>query len=255
MRIRTLIVDDEPPAREKLRTLLRHEPDIDLAGECADGQSAVEAILRLEPDLVFLDVEMPGIDGFDVIDAIGPYHVPAVVFVATQGAAAVRVLEIHALEVLLKPFDHAQFTAALTRARGELRRDGAGEQVRREIQALLAQVRSERGWLARIVVKDRGRVFFVGVDEIDWIEAAGNYLSLHARGEQHLVRETMRALEQRLDPARFLRVHRSAIVNVDRIVELRPGAHGDFVVVLASGAELTSSRGYSEQLRKRMDGT
>ena len=254
MRIRALIVDDEPPAREKLRTLLRHEPDIDLAGECADGQSAVEAILRLEPDLVFLDVEMPGIDGFDVIDAIGPYHVPAVEFVATQGAAAVRVLEIHALEVLLKPFDHAQFTAALTRARGELRRDGAGEQVRREIQALLAQVRSERGWLARILVKDRGRVFFVGVEEIDWIEAAGNYLSLHARGEQHLVRETMRALEQRLDPARFLRVHRSAIVNVDRIVELRPGAHGDFVVVLASGAELTSSRGYSELLRKRMDG-
>ena len=114
MRIRALIVDDEPPAREKLRTLLRHEPDIDLAGECADGQSAVEAILRLEPDLVFLDVEMPGIDGFDVIDAIGPYHVPAVVFVATQGAAAVRVLEIHALEVLLKPFDHARFSAALT---------------------------------------------------------------------------------------------------------------------------------------------
>lgn len=253
MKIRALIVDDEPLAREKLRTLLRHELDIDLVGECGDGASAVETILRLEPELVFLDVQMPEIDGFDVIEAIGPYHVPAVVFVTTSDAHALRAFEVHALDYLQKPFDREGFAAVLGRARSELRRDGAGDGVRRKIQALLAELRAERRWLVRIVVKERGRVFFLRIEEVDWIEAAGNYLNLHAGSERHLVRETMHSLEQRLDPGRFLRVHRSAIVNVDRIIELRPGLHGDYRVVLRGGIELTSSRGYSERLRKLVD--
>ena len=253
VKIRTLIVDDEPIAREKLRTLLSREPDIELVGEGGDGAVAIESILRLEPDLVFLDVQMPEIDGFDVIDAIGPGHVPVVVFVTAPDTHAQGAFERHALDYLLKPFDQERLAASLARARNELRRDGAGESLRRGIQALLADLRAERRWLTRIVVKERGRVHFVGAAQIDWIEAAGNYLTLHARGEQHLVRETMRALEQRLDPARFLRVHRSAIVNVERIVELRPGPHGDLVVVLAGGVELSASRGYSDRLRERMN--
>jgi two-component system LytT family response regulator len=240
-----LIVDDEPLARRRLRKLLGDEPRVVVAGECGDGASAVEAITRVKPDLLLLDVQMPGMDGFDVIEAIGPERCPAVIFATAFDKYALKAFDVHAVDYLLKPFDRARLRRAIARARTAA---AHSTDVSRRLLALVTEIR-ERGPLERVVVKAPGRVHFVRASEIDWIEAAGHYLVLHAGAEVHEVRETLARLEARLDNARFVRVHRSAIVNVDRIKELLPSFHGEFVVVLRNGTRVTSSRGYSERLR------
>lgn len=251
-RLTALIVDDEPLARERIRTLLADEPDIDVVGECADGREAVAAISRRAPDLLFLDVQMPEIGGFEVLEAIGPDRVPAVIFVTAFDRHALRAFEVHALDYLLKPFDRERFHKAIERARGDL---ASGQRAARgaiepRLLALLEEFESSRKRVERLVIKSGGRVFFLRVGELDWIEAQGNYARLHVGRESHLLRETMKALESRLDPEGFVRIHRSVIVNVDRILELHPSFHGEYVITLVGGHRLTSSRGYSERLHQ-----
>jgi two-component system LytT family response regulator len=253
VKIRVLVVDDEPLARERLRKLLEKEPETELVGECADGASAVEAIRSLAPDLVFLDVQMPELDGFGVLAQLGSDKMPAVVFTTAHDQFALKAFEIHAVDYLLKPFGKERFQVALHRAIGQVRRVHAGDLSQR-LTALLASVQSEpkSKYAARIAVKSSGRVVFVKVDDIDWVEAADNYVSLHAGHEEHLHRETMAALEAQLPPAKFMRISRSTIVNVDRIKELQPLFHGEYAVILRNGTKLTLSRSYRDKLDQLM---
>jgi two-component system, LytTR family, response regulator len=247
---RVLVVDDEPLARERLRTLLQEEPGFDLVGEASDGITGAESIMALSPDLVFLDVQMPGADGFDVIDAVGPDKMPFVVFVTAYDRYALRAFDVHALDYLLKPFDSQRFFNTLDRARERLERQRAGELGKR-LLAMVQDLKPDGPQASdRLVVKSSGRIFFVRLDEIDWIDAAGNYVRLHVNGESHLFRETMNAIEKRLD-TRFVRIHRSHIVNADRIKELLPN-DGEHLVVLQNGTRLTLSRGYKGRLQERL---
>ncbi len=248
-RIRALIVDDEPLARERIRTLLTGEPEIEVVGECGDGHKAVAAIRRHAPDLLFLDVQMPELDGFGVLQELGAQPLPVVVFVTAYDKYALRAFEVHALDYLLKPFDRERFYKTLTRARAQIRQEKSGE-VSERILALLADLKGAPKHLERLVIKSGGRVFFLRTEEIDWIEAAGNYVRLHTGGEEHLLRETMSKLEAQLDPGKFLRIHRSTIVNLERIQELQPAFHGDYVVLLRDGTRLTLSRSYRDKLQE-----
>lgn len=250
-KIRTMVVDDEPMARERLVGLLGQEADIELIGECADGSQAISAIRQQQPDLVFLDVQMPACDGFGVIKNVGPEQMPAVVFVTAYDEYALKAFEVHALDYLLKPFGRDRFQQTLQHARAYVERRRAGELGRR-LMALVQDVKPEPRRLDRLVVKSGGRVFFLRTDDIDWVEAAGNYVRLHLTGTSHLFRETMTNMEARLDGQRFVRIHRSRIVNVDRIKELQPWLNGEYVVVLNNGTRLTLSRGYREKLQERL---
>lgn len=247
MKKSVLIVDDEPLARERLRTLLKKEADFELAGECGDGARAVAAIEKLKPDLVFLDVQMPEADGFDVVEAVGAQSMPAVIFVTAYDKYALRAFDVNALDYLLKPFDRERFQTALGRARQHLGRAAAGELPER-LAALLQSMQSARRHAERLVIRAAGRVTFLRAEEIDWIGAAGNYLEIHAGKETHLLRETMNAMESRLDPEKFLRIHRSTMVNVQRIKQLQSSFHGDFEVLLRDGTRLTLTRNYREKL-------
>jgi two-component system LytT family response regulator len=241
--LRVLLVDDEPPARRRLRALLRDEPGVEIVGECEDGEQAVDAVRRLTPDLLLLDVQMPGLDGFEVIEALGPARRPAVIFVTAYDEYALRAFEVHALDYLLKPFDRARLRDALAHARASIAPGALGQR----LEALLRDVTTSRR-ARRLIVRSRGRVQFVPVEAIDWIESAGHYVTLHCGRETHLIRDTMTALEGRLDPDRFLRVHRSTFVNVDRIRELQPSFHGEFVVMLRDGTRLQCSRTYARRI-------
>jgi two-component system LytT family response regulator len=252
--IQTLIVDDEPLARQRIRTLLEGDPDIALVGECADGRQAVAALREHKPDLVFLDVQMPLLDGFGVLQSLGEGPMPVVIFVTAHDRYALKAFEVHALDYLLKPFDRDRFRSALERAKAQVRREQDGH-VNQKLLALLSDVKGARKPLERLVVKSAGRVYFVRIEDIDWIEAAGNYVRLHVGSEDHLLRESMGGLESRLDGARFLRIHRSTIVNVERIKELQPSFHGDYVVILQDGTELTLSRGYRDKLQELLGNT
>lgn len=249
MVIRALIVDDEPLARQRLRRLLQDEQDIEVVGECADGGDAVASIRNLRPDLVFLDVQMPVLDGFGVLEAVGIDQMPAVIFVTAYDRYALRAFEYNALDYLLKPFDRDRFRKALERARLQLARSEPQEDAQQFLGAV-EEYRSEGKGLERLVVKSAGRVFFLRVDEIDWIEAAGNYVRLHVGKETHLLRDTMSSLEGRLDVKKFLRIHRSTMVNIERIQELQPLFHGDYVVILRDGTQLNLSRGYRQRLQE-----
>lgn len=253
MRIRALIVDDEPLARERIRTLLRKEPDVEVAGECGDGARAVEAIAKLRPHLVFLDVQMPEAGGFDVVEAVGAERMPAVIFVTAYDKYALRAFDVHVLDYLLKPFDRARFREALGRARAQIHRE-QGSELNRQLLALLKEVLPERRKRERLVVRDGGRIVFLRTDEIDWIEAAGNYLQLHAGRHTHMMRETMAGIEAQLDAGRFVRVHRSTIVNLDRVRELQPGPHGDSTLLLRDGTRLTLSRTHRARFEKALAG-
>jgi len=247
--IRTLIVDDEPLARERLRALLSAEPDIELIGECGDGPQAVESIRRDAPDLVFLDVQIPEIDGFGVIERIGVENAPVVVFVTAYDQYALEAFDVHAIDYLLKPFDETRFAKALARARSAVQAQRSGEVSERLLTLLRGLRAAPAGKAERLVVKSAGRLFFLRSEEIDWIESSGNYVCLHVGSETHLLRETMSSLEARLDPNSFIRIHRTAIVNVDRIKELQPLFHGEYEVVLRGGARLTLSRSYRDRLQ------
>ena len=250
-RVRALVVDDEPLARERLRMLLASEDWLEIVHECSDGVSAVAAIQKLRPDLVFLDVEMPGASGFDVIEAIGAAHMPFVVFVTAYDKYAIKAFDVHAVDYLLKPFDRDRFHQAVARARQQLEQRSGGE-LERRLLALVQDLRPTQQKLERFVIKAGGRVFFVRSEEIDWIEAAGNYVKLHVGTDAHLFRETMNALESRLNPDTFYRIHRSHIVNIERVRELQPWFNGEYVVFLKDGTRLTLSRGYREKLQERL---
>jgi two-component system LytT family response regulator len=252
--MRTLIVDDEPLARERLRTLIQQEPDIEVIGEAADGKQAVNAIAEHAPDLIFLDIQMPVIDGFGVLQAITDRPLPAIVFVTAYDQYALQAFEVHALDYLLKPFTARRFQKALQRARTELKREnGDDSPVERRLLNLLDDLGGERRYTRRIVVKSSGRIHFVKVDEIDWVEAEGNYVRLHIGASSHLLRETMKGMEAALDPERFIRIHRSTIVNTERIKELQPLFHGEYAVLLYDGTRLVASRGPENRLRKMLD--
>ena len=253
-RTRVLIADDEPLARERLRTLLGAEDWVEVVAECQNGTEAVDSIARLQPDLVFLDVQMPGATGFDVIDAVGPDRMPLVVFVTAFDKYALRAFDVHALDYLLKPFDRERFGQALGRARQQLERRSSGDLERRLLE-LVQDLKGTSQRLERFVIKAGGRVFFVRSDEIDWIEAAGNYVKLHVGADAHLFRETMNALESQLNPDTFYRIHRSHIVNIERVKELQPWFNGEYVVFLKNGTRLTLSRGYREKLQERIGRT
>jgi len=253
VKIRVLVVDDEPLARERVRQLLETEPDLELIGECSDGASAVQAIRQQSPDLVFLDVQMPELDGFGVVEEVGREQMPAVIFVTAHDQFALKAFEVHAVDYLLKPFDKERFKTALRRAMDHVRRRQTGD-LSQQLSALLADVRpeSKAKYLDRLAIKSSGRVVFVKVDDIDWIEAADNYVSLHVGQEEHLHRETMSTIEAQLSPAKFMRISRSAIVNMDRIKELQPLFHGEYAVILRQGTRLTLSRSYRDKLDQLM---
>ena len=249
LRTRVVIADDEPLARERLSMLLRQEDAIDVVGECADGVEAIGAIRSLKPDLVFLDVQMPGATGFDVIEAVGPADMPPVVFVTAYDRYALRAFDVRALDYLLKPFDRERFQQALARARQQLQ--PGGSDLPRRLLALVRELKGPRT-VERFVIRSGGRVYFVRAAEIDWIEAAGNYVKLHVGDEAHLLRETMSAIETQLDPETFLRIHRCHIVNIERIQELLPGHNGEYIVCLKGGARLALSRGYREKAEQKL---
>ena len=241
--IRVLIVDDEPIARRGIRQQLRGEADLEVIGEYGDGAAAIDAITELAPDLVFLDIQMPEVGGFDVVEAIGVARMPAVVFVTAYDEHALRAFDVHAVDYVLKPIDRHRFRTAVERARRRLAH--APGQLDRRIAAALGELgRPAHDYAKRLAIKGDGRVILVDVDEVDRLEAAGNYVEVHSGARHHLVRETMASLEARLDPARFVRVSRSSIVNADRVRELQPMFNGDFVVVLRDGTKVAGSRRY-----------
>jgi two-component system LytT family response regulator len=252
-KIRALVVDDEPMARDRVLSLLQQEDDVEVVGECGDGTQAVAAIQHQSPDLVFLDVQMPGHNAFEVIQAVGADRMPTVIFVTAYDEYALKAFEVHALDYLLKPFGRDRFQQTLQHARASLERRRAGDLGRR-LLALVNDIKTEPGpsRLDRLVVKSAGRVFFLRTDELDWIEAAGNYVRLHLGEESHLFRETMNRMESRLDGRRFVRIHRSRIVNTERVKELQPWFNGEHVVVLQNGTRLTLSRGYREKLQEQL---
>lgn len=247
MKIRTLIVDDEALGRERVRTLLARDDEIEVVGECGDGKKAVAAIEKLKPDLVFLDVQMPEVDGFGVLEAISGAPMPAIVFVTAFDKYAVQAFEVHALDYLLKSFDRERFEATLKRAKQAIRRSRDGA-LNERLTGLIEDLEARKERPTRLVLRTAGRITFLRVDEIDWIEAADNYVRVHVGKEAHLMRETLQSVEKRLDPGKFLRVHRSHLVNLERIRELRPIFHGDYLVKLVNGTELTLSRNYREKL-------
>ncbi len=247
MKIRTIIVDDEPLGRERIRSLLAPDPEIEVIGEFPDGRKAIEGISERKPDLVFLDVQMPEVDGFGVLDALCGEHMPVIIFVTAYDRYAVHAFEVHALDYLLKSFDQERFQSSVLRAKEEIRRAREGL-LNERLAGLLEDLQSKKDKLTRLVIRSAGRIVFLRVEEIDWIEAADNYVRVHAARETHLIRETLQSLERRLDQRQFLRIHRSSVVNLDRIRELKPIFHGDYIVKLADGTELTLSRNYREKL-------
>jgi two-component system LytT family response regulator len=262
--IKTVVVDDEPLARRRILRLLKAEPDVEVVAECSDGREAIEAIRQHQPDLIFLDVQMPEIDGFGVLQALEPTQVPLVIFTTAYDQYAVRAFEVHALDYLVKPFDPERFRSAFQRARDQLERVQASDQNQRLIsllEQLAAQARAGDGatggdrYLDRLMIRSGGKIFFVKTAEIDWVEAAANYVRLHVGRESHVIRETISNLAERLDPTHFARIHRSTIVNLDRVKEMQPWFSGEYIVILRDGTRLKLSRGYRERLEEQLGQT
>lgn len=246
MKIRTVIVDDEPWARKRIEMLLGAEADFEVLRACSTGDEAIEAISTLTPDVVFLDVQMSGLDGFDVIEAIGVDAMPIVVFATAHQEYALRAFDAQALDYLLKPFDEERFRRALDRVRKERQKPA---QATAGLQEVMRAVRPQRRkFLQRVVVTTAGRLVFLKTAEIDWLEASGNYVTLHVGRETYLLRETLSAFDEKLDPEQFVRLHRSAIVNVERIRHLLPWSRGEQVAVLQDGTQLTIGRAFRSRL-------
>lgn len=249
--MRVLIVDDEPLARRGVCVRLRNFPDVKIVGECGDGESAVDSILSLEPDLVFLDVQMPGVDGFGVLRALPAERLPAVIFLTAHEEHALRAFEVHALDYLLKPLDDERLAAAVNRAQKQLDTVSKAEMVGRML-GLLDQNRKQ--YASRFVVRTGSRIQVVSAEDLEWIAAADDYSELHTRNSTCLLRETMNSLEQKLDPARFVRIHRSRIVRLDRILELRTIENREYMVRLHDGSQHRSSRTYADRLERWLCG-
>ena len=251
-KIRAIIVDDEKPARRRLRELLEKQPEIAIVAECSNGAEAVRKIRALQPDLLLLDIQMPGLDGFGVVEAIGAVQMPATIFVTAYDRYALKAFEVSALDYLLKPYSDERFESSLARVLSFVR-TSRREELSHRILSLLGQIQPKQppntgAPLDRLMIKDGGRVLFLRVEEIDWIEATGVYVQVHAAGKTWLHRISLGELEARLDARQFLRIHRSTIVNLQRIRELHPHSHGDFLVALHDGTELKLSRSYRQKV-------
>jgi two-component system LytT family response regulator len=246
-RIRVLIVDDEPLARHGLRELLNVDHAIEVIGECEDGFQAIEMIRSSKPDLVFLDIQMPELDGFGVIKKVGPEKMPMVIFVTAYDEFAIRAFDVHALDYLLKPMDPVRFRIALDRARSAIETKSSLS-LNKKLVSLLEDIKSETGFLDRLAVKTSGKITFLKTVDIDWIDADGDYVCVNVRGNKHLMRGKISELETKLDPKHFARIHRSTIVNIERIKEVEPLFYGEYSVLLHTGTKLTLSRSYREKL-------
>jgi len=242
--LRTLLIDDEPPARKRLRRLLARETRIEIIGEAGDGLEAVRLIEHLAPDLILLDIQMPELDGFQVLEALETKSMPSVIFVTAYDEFAVRAFEVRALDYLVKPVAAERLESAI---------DTVVEAGSVDAGALGREIARERGALDRFLVRGPNRLSLLRASDVLWIEAAGNYARLHAAVDTHLVRSTLTSLEERLDPETFVRIHRSTIVNLDAVVELRPLGHADSLVVMRDGAELRLSRRYRDRLPATLD--
>ena len=257
MSIRALIVDDEPLARTGVQQLVEPLDDVTVVGEAADGPEAVRHIEDKAPDLVFLDVQMPEMDGLEVVREVGVDNMPLTIFVTAYDQYALEAFEAHALDYLLKPIEEERFAEALQRVRQQLERTEA-EALREQLRGVLREYAAEDeddAGIERFTIRSRNRIYFVDTEDVQWIESEGDYVALHDGEEAHLVRKTMKQLEQELDPDRFLRVHRSYIVNADYIEELRPLDHGTYQLRMASGTPLKTSRGYSDNVDALLDAT
>lgn len=242
-RLRAIVVDDEPLARARLCRLLERASDVEVVAECGDGRDAIAKVRALRPDLVFLDVQMPEQGGFEVLAALGPDAVPAIVFVTAFDAYAVRAFDAHAVDYLLKPFDAARLERALERVRKRV----SGEAAPR-LAALLSAVASKSS-AERLAITVGDRTIFVDLRQVDYLQAEGNYVAVHLSGQSHLVRETLSAMEARLAAGEFVRIHRSRIVRIDRVRSIEPLFHGEYLLTLEGGAQITSARGYRDALR------
>jgi len=249
--IRVLIVDDEPLARDTLGLTLSEDPEIEIVGACS-GVDAAALVESMSPDIMFLDVQMPDVDGFSLIQEIGPGTVPVVVFVTAYDRYALRAFEVHALDYLLKPFDDHRFRDCLARAKENLRSQRAGSLEKRLLALLEEREQSTRAAMRRFVVRERARTRFLSASAVDWIEAADDYVELHVGGDSHLVRDRISALEQRLDPALFVRIHRSTIVNIERVREMEPLFRGDCIVTLNDGTRLRLARSRRNEFERRL---
>jgi two-component system LytT family response regulator len=241
--VKIVIADDEPPARKTIRLLARRDPEVTIAAECRNGEEALDAVHEEKPDILFLDIQMPRLDGFDVLELLGEDAPPAIVFVTAYDQYAIRAFEVHAVDYLLKPFTDERFDKALARAK-DLVRHGMRDKLSR-------LTTSHRAFTQRFMVRTAGRIVFLKAQEIDWIEAADYYARLHAGAHSYLIRESMNDLAASLDPASFVRIHRSTIVNLDRVREMRPLFRGELVVVLQDGTQLRMSRSRRDELESR----
>jgi two-component system LytT family response regulator len=245
--VRTVIADDEPLARRKLRILLDSEPEVKVVAECQNGGQTLSAIRACCPDLLLLDIQMPDLDGFQVLSEISPEEMPVVIFTSSYDQYAIRAFDAHALDYLLKPFDQGRLHQAIERARLELQQSKNREMTHRILE-LLSLVKSNKPPVTepeeRLVIKTKGRIVFLNLDEIDWVEAAANYVRLNVGKESYLFRETISRTSERLNPNHFIRIHRSVIVNIRKIKELIPVNSGEYIVILKNGKELSCSRGY-----------
>lgn len=264
MPIRIVIVDDEPLARRGVLARLKGLADIEVVGEAADGLAAVNAIKTLRPDLVFLDIQLPGVDGLEVLRRVSPEHLPSVIFVTAYDRYAVEAFEANAIDYLLKPYSRQRFERALDRARIELAKDAVVAETHVKLLRLLhtqreapgvdtgRAVKAEEAYVDRVAVKDRDRYVILKTDAIEWIDSAANYVQLHAGGRTFLLRTTMNELEGRLNPKFFIRIHRAAIVNVESVSQILPSEHGDVAVVMRDGTNLRLSRTYRDRLLSRI---
>ncbi len=250
MKLRAFVVDDEPPARRKIRQLLKNESRIEIAGEAGSGETAVREIASVKPDLVFLDIQMPGMNGFEVLEALGPDR-PQVIFTTAYDQFAIQAFEVRALDYLLKPFDQRRFQEAVERAFESVRKAGPADP---RIDELLAEIRRKQPFLRRILLRARERILFVDTHRIQWIESEEKYVRIHVEGKAWLHRETMNHLERRLDPALFIRVHRGYLVNMEHIRELQAHSHGNYLIALSDGSLVPLGRSYRERFLERFTG-
>ena len=245
--LRALIVDDEPLARERIRTFLAKGTESWQVTECSNGADAVAVIRRDKPDVVFLDIQMPGLNGLEVLEKLGGDSLPAVVFVTAHDKFAVKAFEFHAVDYLLKPFDRERFATAMERVLGRIRAPKPDD-LRLKLSAMLADIKAGAAQPERLAVKHLGKVVLISLPEIDWIGSADNYVELHVGTHSYLLRETMASISARLPIEHFVRVSRTCILNVARVKELQPLPHGEYTIVLSTGAKLTLSRSYRDQL-------
>jgi two-component system LytT family response regulator len=250
-KIRALIVDDEPLARKRIKSLLAHDSTVQVIGECSDGYMALNSIRETTLDLVFLDVQMPLMSGFEVIETIGPERMPTVIFVTAYDQYALQAFDVNALDYLLKPFNRSRFQRALERAKETVRRMQNGA-VNNQLLSLLGDLRREHA-TDRFIIRSSGRVVFLRIEDVDWMSTVGNYVRLQVGRNSHLMRETMTVMETKLNPDKFMRIHRSTIVNLDRVKEVQPWAKCEYLVIMRDGTRFKMSRRYWEKLNERLN--